>query len=883
MKPKNENPDADSCVPCTPEVEWTDGGLVYASTPNSKTGYKHTANHAPASPTLAPKLKARAPAVAEGQEQSTTDSSGLQEEDLSAQEVYIADSHTPMLGFTNTLPWRSWKEVPEPDALPVNITGGFFLEVFAGTAHLTLAMRAHGVPCLPPVEKSTKAGWFEPSEAFEHLPKIQRWIQAGRIHMLHLGTECKTFSKAHKDDEGPPPIRCPHTLNALPTCTAEERASVELGTRMAEASFDLAESMGKVKKTWTLENPHSSMIWQMKEAQLMLSESKAYFVSFPMCAYGSMSKKNTNILTNWATAKWLTRKCCGKSWRHQHVHLKGQILHPGTNKLTWRTSLAQEYPTQLVQTYAYAASVNVFQAPLDIASSVLCPEGSQFKPSFEMQTNDARKRKLGISYKRDEHRQGEYGRYAISAGRQTKNSRVQPLIATEMEPGKVIEEMLTLKHPLMEKCERFPKEVDENLDMIANNPNRLNKLRLEAIEHWTRRSKQLETTSLNELRKIKDPNLRRLYIREGDTGRTTPFFHCALFREMADAAKASDSKVIDELVEGMYITGDVKRSNVWPAKESEAVLTEAQWDADALKEREDVLKQIHSSTAVPEATQECWDKTLTDVDNGYCQGPFWEESEVTAAVGSNLWVPTPRWPLIQHDKVRAIDAGNVSRVNDLAAITERLELPSTDITITAVRSMLDRLKARNQGSEKLRAWVIDEEHAYRGIGIHPSQKRFAVVAMKDPASGKVAFFLMTGHAFGWSAAVYNFNRRARLKQEILRKLFYLPCWAYYDDLYGLETDETVDNAVAVARKVHELLGILYGEHKVKQGPDVDLLGVAFRLPNLKVGITARGESSYAPSSTKSGIPTSYHQEEPENSRESSTSLGTSCGERLEGP
>ena len=36
--------------------------------------------------------------------------------------------------------------------------------------------------------------------------------------------------------------------------------------------------------------------------------------------------------------------------------------------------------------------------------------------------------------------------------------------------------------------------------------------------------------------------------------------------------------------------------------------------------------------------------------------------------------------------------------------------------------------------------VIDEEHAYRGIGIHPSQKQFAVVAMKYPESGKVAFF-----------------------------------------------------------------------------------------------------------------------------------------------
>ena len=118
----------------------------------------------------------------------------------------------------------------------------------------------------------------------------------------------------------------------------------------------------------------------------------------------------------------------------------------------------------------------------------------------------------------------------------------------------------------MEKCEKFPKEVDENLDMIANDPRKINKLRLYAIEHWTKRSKDLEATSFNELRKIKDPNLRRLYIREKDTGKTTPFFHCALFREMADAAKASDKKVIDELVEGMYITGDVKRSNVWPPR-----------------------------------------------------------------------------------------------------------------------------------------------------------------------------------------------------------------------------------------------------------------------------------------------------------------------------
>ena len=699
MKPMVGKPKVDSCVPHAADNEWTDGGLVYATTVSRKSNYNHAANDAPATPPVVLKPKAQAPVLEEKQEHSTTDSNCLQEEDLSAQEAYIADSHKPVLEFANTMPWKSWKEVPEPDALPAHVSGGFFLEMFAGTAHLTLAMRAHGVPCLPPIEKSEGAGWFEPSDAFEHVPKVHRWIQAGRIHMLHLGTECKTFSKARKHDGMAPPIRCPHTLKALATCTADERARVEMGTKMAEVSFDLAERMGKAQAIWTLENPRSSLIWKMKKAQRMLSGSRAYFAEFPMCAYGSMSKKATKILTNWKTASWLNRKCCGRSWKHEHVHLEGQVLHPMTNKLTWRTSLAQEYPTQLVQTYAYAASVDVFQAPLNIASSVICPEGSQFKPSFGMKTNDGRKRTVGISYLREEHRQADYGKFAISAGKQTKNSRVQPLITEEMEPGKVVEEMLKLKHPLMEKCEKFPKEIDHNLDMIANDPSKVNKLRLDAIEYWTKRSKELEAASLGELKKIKDPNLRRLYIRERDRGRTTPFFHCVLFREMANAAKASDKKVIDEIVEGMYITGDVKRSDVWPPKESEALLTEAQWDADALKERKDVLKQIHSSTAVPEATQECWDKTLADVHNGYCQGPFWEESEVTTAVGSKLWVPTPRWPLIQHDKVRAIDAGNLSRVNHLAAITEPFELPSTDITITAVRSILTHSKLETKAQK----------------------------------------------------------------------------------------------------------------------------------------------------------------------------------------
>ena len=98
---------------------------------------------------------------------------------------------------------------------------------------------------------------------------------------------------------------------------------------------------------------------------------------------------------------------------------------------------------------------------------------------------------------------------------------------------------------------------------------------------------------------------------------------------------------------------------------------------------------------------------------------------------------------------------------------------------------------------------------------------------------------MTGHAFGWSAAVYNYNRRARLKQEILREEFWLPAFAYYDDLFGLETTETIESAEAVARGVHEILGILYGEHKVSIGAKVGILGVGYDLPALRLRVTQK--------------------------------------------
>ena len=85
-----------------------------------------------------------------------------------------------------------------------------FVEVFAGKAHLTWRVAQHNVPVLPfvditpwpPLVASTDA--LDP--AFE--TTLNQWIDAGRVGWIHFGTECRTYSKARKEnDGGPRPVR----------------------------------------------------------------------------------------------------------------------------------------------------------------------------------------------------------------------------------------------------------------------------------------------------------------------------------------------------------------------------------------------------------------------------------------------------------------------------------------------------------------------------------------------------------------------------------------------------------------------------------------------------------------------------------------------------
>ena len=105
--------------------------------------------------------------------------------------------------------WKSWDDVP--DQVPAEFMQvKFFVEIFAGKAGLSRGVQLRGkLAVLPPIEL----------EVSEHVPfaasimdekikkKLETWLRAGVIHLIHFGTPCTSFSRARRDDGGPPPVR----------------------------------------------------------------------------------------------------------------------------------------------------------------------------------------------------------------------------------------------------------------------------------------------------------------------------------------------------------------------------------------------------------------------------------------------------------------------------------------------------------------------------------------------------------------------------------------------------------------------------------------------------------------------------------------------------
>ena len=172
-----------------------------------------------------------------------------------------------------------------------------------------------------------------------------------------------------------------------------------------------------------------------------------------------------------------------------------------------------------------------------------------------------------------------------------------------------------------------------------------------------------------------------------------------------------------------------------------------------------------------------------------------------------MFLPTQRFEVVQKNKVRGFDSATTHMINQVTVIAEKLQLPSTDSNVAALRAL------------KSAAPLAKLAEAYRQVAIRPEHRNF--FCLKDPETATPAFFVMIGHSFGLVSAVYSYNRRSAAINEIMD---------------GFEVSETVRSARLVAECVHTWLGAKFDQKKLQLSTSPTILGVTYSLDEMLLEI-----------------------------------------------
>ena len=698
--------------------------------------------------------------------------------------------------------------------------GPGFLEIFSGAATLTKAAREAGLPCLPPIDITPCELVPQPFDVVDadNWDFIMALAHAGTIRFLHCGTPCNTFSAARKLDGGPPPLRSHEQPLGLPHLDPENEAMVFLGNLFLQRSCMACLAVYLHGGDFSIENPEFSLMWSTPDIIELKRLTKAWLVDFDQCFFGAPSVKPTRLLVSHQGFDALHHRCPGG---HRHEQLKGKVWSDFFGRWVYRTKLAQVYPvalcTQLVR----------------IISSFWADQVPQFELSFRL-LSDERKRPVGQALRWHDHRQALSALKAEAAGYQLKCGARKPLLHLETEPGVAIEWALSIPHPLCIEV-----ELDQDLrrcvcNLAADLPAVVQQ-RLDALHFWETRAIALLPSTSALLASVPDQPLRRLLrgVADDQPCQLGSCCHIALYYEMLEACNSVDAFMPDLLLQGFPIVGPIARSRRWPHYDKAVPVVPVQEALDrAWAMRSKIVNRVRSAPASENLTK-IWEATLEDVSEGSTLGPFSCPDQVSELLQCEDWIPTQRFEVVQKNKVRGCDSATTNMINQVTVITEKLQLPSTDTNVAALRMMRSAMPGA-----KFAGWVLDERKAYRQVAIRPDHRKFSVICIKSPVSLEPAFFVMVGHSFGLVSAVYNYNRRSAAINEILQRLFNLVAFNFYDDKYGFEPLGSVESAFHVAQRIHWLLGAAFDPKKLQLTDKPVILGVTYNLSDWVLEIKA---------------------------------------------
>ena len=201
-----------------------------------------------------------------------------------------------------------------------------FLGLFAGSGGLSAAIRWHGEHVLDTVvlEAAQEVSGVDLA-SLSALHEVKSLLKRGLVRYVHLA----------------PPW--PGRARGQPGST--------LNTLLANRTAVICRLALKMGCWFSVENPETSLIWQLPAMQQVSAMLNVQMVSWDMCCFGSEYKKGTSILTNAPWTSALQMRCPGPPRHPAHPQLTGKIFMESKGWVH-RTRLAAEYPEGLCDAWA---------------------------------------------------------------------------------------------------------------------------------------------------------------------------------------------------------------------------------------------------------------------------------------------------------------------------------------------------------------------------------------------------------------------------------------------------------------------------------------------------------------------------------------------------
>ena len=331
-----------------------------------------------------------------------------------------------------------------------------------------------------------------------------------------------------------------------------------------------------------------------------------------------------------------------------------------------------------------------------------------------------------------------------------------------------------------------------------------------------------------------------------------------LFQQLLKEIDYPDTELINDLVSGFPIVGNIPKSNCFKPQQPSPSLTVDELLKEAKSRRASLMSSLRPGD--PVFDQAILEGTRKEFARGTMRGPFSEE-EALKKFGP-LFLPARRFCIqqgfeeslnsegvtVEVPKFRLIDDFSESGHNSAASISETIPVDGTDSVVGLIRCwgkffghprtaecLKDGtpLSATPHPSWKSQTSTLvgclqDMKAAYRQVPRRESQSHFFLVAYWDADVGEPRIAEHFGQPFGASAAVNNFNRLARAIRAVLVWLLWFPLTQYYDDYTVIEPGVVAATSKRLFERAVAILGWNF-ECKVSPSESFVSLGVQFNV------------------------------------------------------